>query len=137
VLEVSDPFGEASYELTAGQHVLFEHGSLREVVDHETTPCGCPDEKGISIADALIAPDVAAKHPFPLAISEGLAPEAAVPQAAPGEEHVQVSETMSYNGSGDAAAQNAANDAATSPAPAPHGLKHQVGRFFRWIFRRG
>ena len=41
-LAVSDPFGEAMYELAAGQHVLFEHGSLHEVVDHETSPCGCP-----------------------------------------------------------------------------------------------
>ena len=38
-LAVTDPFGEALYELRPGQHVLFEHGSLREVVDHETTPC--------------------------------------------------------------------------------------------------
>src|SRR5207237_9775006 len=34
-IAVSDPFGESMYELAAGQHVLFEHGSLDEVVDHE------------------------------------------------------------------------------------------------------
>ena len=36
VLNVADQFGEATYELRAGQHVLFEHGSLKEVVDHES-----------------------------------------------------------------------------------------------------
>jgi hypothetical protein len=141
VLEVGDPFGDTTYELTAGQHILFEHGSLREVVDHESSPCGCPDEKGMSVADALVAPGAVAQHPFPVAISEGLAPEAAVPQVDPGEEHVQVGETMIYNGSAGAAA---GNDVAGSPVPAAapsvappaRGLKHQVGRFFRWVFRR-
>ncbi len=58
-LAVSDPFGEALYELEPGQHVLFEHGSLHEVVDHETSPCGCPDS-GMSVAEALLAPGVGA-----------------------------------------------------------------------------
>jgi hypothetical protein len=89
-LTVSDPFGSSMYELIAGQHVLFEHGDLHEVVDHETEPCGCPDEKGASVADALLAPGgpkIGAKtvtpsptaelqHPFPAAVSEGLAPTA-------------------------------------------------------------
>src|ERR1700722_20357181 len=44
-LNVADQFGEASYELRAGQHVLFEHGSLKEVVDHESSSCGCPPEQ--------------------------------------------------------------------------------------------
>ncbi len=97
-LAVSDPFGESMYELPPGQHVLFEHGSLKEVVDRETTPCGCPEPKGMTAADALLAagssprtgpktttPQVAAAgaqpatqaaatHPFPAAISEGLEP---------------------------------------------------------------
>src|SRR4051794_7493507 len=30
VLNVADQFGEASYEVKPGQHVLFEHGSLKE-----------------------------------------------------------------------------------------------------------
>lgn len=55
-LAVSDPFGESMYEVAPGQHLLFEHGSLHEVVDNETSPCGCPDEKGMSLADALLAP---------------------------------------------------------------------------------
>ena len=67
-LAVSDPFGEAMYEVGPGQHILFEHGSLHEVVDHETSPCGCPENKGMSIADALLAsggPKPAAPAPDP------------------------------------------------------------------------
>ena len=36
---------------------MFEHGSLKLVMDRETTPCGCPpDEKpeGMSLADAAL-----------------------------------------------------------------------------------
>src|ERR1035437_4858256 len=98
-LAVSDPFGESMYELSPGQHVLFEHGSLREVVDRETSPCGCPEPKGMSIADALVAPPSAntgpksavpapapppEQHPFPAAVSEGLAPPEDVPPPPPG-----------------------------------------------------
>ena len=79
-LNVTDAFGETTYQLKPGQHVMFEHGSLREVVDRETTPCGCPpaEKPGVSIADALlnggrsdsgagkITPEqAAAAHPFP------------------------------------------------------------------------
>jgi hypothetical protein len=39
VLHVADQFGEGTYELRAGQHVLFEHASLKEVVDHESSSC--------------------------------------------------------------------------------------------------
>ena len=140
LLEVSDTFGEATYELAAGQHVLFEHGSLREVVDHESSPCGCPDEKGVPVADALIAPTTAAavQHPFPVAISEGLAPEAEVPQAPTGEVHAQVSETLSYNAqAGSGAAAGAPSTAAPAPAPPVNDLVHLVGRLFHKLFRRG
>jgi hypothetical protein len=78
-LAVSDPFGEAMYEVAAGQHVLFEHGSLHEVVDNETSPCGCPEEKGMSVADALLTQphtSLAPKTPAP-------PPQPAAPPAAP------------------------------------------------------
>ena len=73
-LAVSDPFGEAMYEVGPGQHVLFEHGSLREVVDHESSPCGCPDEKGMSIADALLAPGAGAAAPAKVPAAPASAP---------------------------------------------------------------
>jgi len=136
LLTVSDPFGDATYQLTAGQHVLFEHGSLHEVVDHETSPCGCPGASGVPLADALMAPATAAaaEHPFPVAVSEGLAPVAEVPQAPTGEVHAQVSETLSYNAQ---ASSDAPSTATPAPAPPNNDLAHLVGRLFRKIFRRG
>jgi hypothetical protein len=102
-LRVVDPFGEATYDLRAGQHVLFEHGSLKEVVDRETSPCGCPPPI-VSVADAgttgstAAAPGsvVAADHPFPAAVSQGLAPEPPVPAVPAGTVHAQVAATLNY-----------------------------------------
>lgn len=148
-LAVSDPFGEALYELLPNQHVLFEHGSLREVVDHEDTPCGCPDAT-VSIAEALLAPGSgptapdASKHPFPAAVSEGLAPEPAVPQAPPGQVHAQVTDILTYNAPA-ASAPAAAPAAVPAPAAAtpaakvaapPHGPLHAIGHFFSHLFGR-
>jgi hypothetical protein len=45
-----------------GQRVMFQHGSLHEVVDQEKEPCGCP------------APPHPGSNEFPLAQSAGLAP---------------------------------------------------------------
>jgi hypothetical protein len=154
VLNVADQFGEATYELRAGQHVLFEHGSLKEVVDHESSPCGCPPEPTMSVADALLHPNApgdaaagaktaAEQHPFPAAVSAGLAPTA-VPQAPTGAVHSQVSASLSSGGGTDslpepeAAAKSAPAPAAVvatpPPAPPKHDLVHAVGRFFKRIF---
>ena len=113
VLNVVDQFGEATYELQPGQHVLFEHGSLKEVVDHESSACGCPPEPVVSVADAGVTSEnpaaagiavgdkpTAEQHPFPTAVSAGLTPATAVPQAPAGVVHAQVSSTLSYNSSG-------------------------------------
>jgi hypothetical protein len=135
-LSVADQFGESSYELHPGQHVLFEHGSLKEVVDNEHEPCGCPPEPVVSVADAGVTgatpaapgsivasepPKAAAEqHPFPAALSAGLAPASAPPQAPAGTVHAQVSTTMSY-GTGGASdgtgSDTATTEAATAPAP--------------------
>ena len=111
-LSVADQFGEATYELRADQHVLFEHGSLKEVVDHESSACGCPPEPVVSVADTGVtsttpaapgspgaAQSAADQHPFPAAVSAGLAPTPPVPQAPPGTVHAQVSTTFSYGAS--------------------------------------
>src|SRR5215469_12810158 len=107
-LGIADQFGQSSYELKPGQHVLFEHGNLKEVVDHESSPCGCPTEPVVSVADSGVtssnpaAPGSAVsnsaeeQHPFPAAVSAGLAPSNPVPQAQPGVFHAQVTTTMSY-----------------------------------------
>jgi hypothetical protein len=143
-LNITDAFGEASYQLKPGQHVLFEHGSLREVVDRETTPCGCPalEKPGISIADAVVSgrmtpQQAAAAQPFPAAVSEGLAvPAPATPEPPDGSTHVQIASTLTF----DANAPPPAPTPSTAPAPAPTpepakgGPFRAVGRFFKRIF---
>lgn len=128
-LAVSDPFGTSQYELMPGQHVLFEHGSLQEVVDRETEPCGCPDEKGASIAEALLAPGgpkIGAKtstpptaaelHPFPAAISEGLAPTA--PSGSVNPAQPQATAALVYNGNATANGDATPNTNAAAAAAA-------------------
>ncbi len=189
VLHISDPFGGGSYDLLAGQHVLFEHASLKEVVDHESSSCGCPAdapvpaEPTMTVADALLHPAGAGasdsgpesgagasaktaeeQHPFPAAVSEGLAPAAAVPQAASGARHSQVSATLSSSGTPDStadapvpsstssvaagqgtgAAQVSSSGVGQGAAAAPaavaapkKGVLHAVGRFFHRLFGGG
>jgi hypothetical protein len=136
VLSVADQFGEASYELRGGQHVLFEHGSLKEVVDHESEPCGCPVDPVVSVADAgvtggtpatpgaeVAAKSAAEQHPFPAAVSAGLAPASALPpQAPPGQVHAQVSTTMSYGANGNAGADGNAASAGAGGDPGVAGV---------------
>jgi hypothetical protein len=167
VLNVADPFGDGTYELLAGQHVLFEHGSLKEVVDHESSSCGCPPEQpAMTVADALLSGGTAGSgdatktaaeaHPFPAAVSAGLAPVAVPPQAPEGALHEQVSATLSSSGGADSLAEPAAapkaeataapasantaqGSAAAAPAAAPQkrGFGHAIGRFFKRIFGGG
>lgn len=105
-LAVSDAFGESMYEVPAGQHVLFQHGSVRDVLAHETIPCGCPAAKEDSLAQALLAPGTAKKvqadepnnpaaeqHPFPAGRSAEPAVESA-PGASAGPP--QITNALSY-----------------------------------------
>jgi hypothetical protein len=164
ILTGADQFGESSYNLRPGQHVLFEHGSLKEVVDNESSPCGCPPAPalGLSLADAALKAGstkqaVAAQHPFPAAVSNGLAPVAAVPQAPEGVVHAQVATTLNYdaNGNNSTAPQPPSEPAETNapttvqpsppaavepPAPAPQhhsDVGHWIGHFFKRLFGRG
>jgi hypothetical protein len=152
MLNIVDQFGEASYQLRAGQHVLFEHGSLKEVVDHESSACGCPPEPTMTVADALLnagtagsggtAPKtVAEDHPFPAAVSTELAP-VAVPQAPAGQAHTQVSAALSSGGDADGTAEQVApaktaDAAQATPVPPKKDLVHVVGRFFKRLFGGG
>jgi hypothetical protein len=132
---VSSVFDGGAYRVQPGQRVMFQHGSLREVVDHEKEPCGCPPPA-----------DGAKGNEFPLAQSEGLAP---LPKAAPaatqtGNASAKPLETLAYNGAEHApelAAEPApvAQPAAAEPANPPAarkkpGFLSSVGRFFRRIF---
>jgi len=143
-LNITDAFGEASYQVKPGQHVLFEHGSLREVVDRETTPCGCPpiEKSGVSIAEAALRggkvtlQQTAAAQPFPAAQSEGLAAPASAPPETPGTTHVQIATTLTFDPN---APPPKPPPATTAPAPAAQapakgGPFRAVGRFFKRIF---
>ena len=131
---VSSVFDGGDYRVQAGQRVMFQHGSLREVVDQEQEPCGCP-------------PDAPVGNEFPLAQSEWLAPLAA-PAGSAGERSGanQQIEPLVYKGEdhGAKAAATpgeapAAGTGASAPANAPAqqkkaGFLTRVGRFFRRIF---
>jgi hypothetical protein len=148
---VSSVFGGGAYRVQPGQRVMFQHGSLNEVVDQEKEPCGCPAEARPGTND------------FPLAQSAGLAPlekPAAVPQAAPAPQsgsvtldpsHQVLNEPLVYTAPASepslpapprpAAAAPTASAAAPSAAPTPPppplkkpGFFHSVGRFFKRIF---
>ncbi len=117
---VSEQMGTGVYRVMPNQRVMFEQGSVRNVVDNEAQPCGCPAAVPvISVASAgstatagqaVAKPGetVAAKPvekpqnvggpsstpadtAFPLAESEGLAP----PPAAPTKPVVPLGETHS------------------------------------------
>lgn len=125
-LSIADQFGESSYVVRPGQHVMFEHGDLKEVVDNESAPCGCPPAPPVSVASAGTTSatpakpgsTVAEQHPFPAAISDDLAPAASVPQAPTGTVHAQVATSMSYS-AGDETKPAATNSAPTAPESAP------------------
>jgi hypothetical protein len=140
-LRVGSLFGNETYNVLPGQHVLFEGGSLREVVDNESSPCGCPEapvkppmaDYGSLSKDAATptAPTAAAQHPFPADVSEGLAPPPPVPKASPRVPHTQVATTLVYDpGASDGQAKKAA---AAAPAE-KKGFFHSLGRFFRRLF---
>ena len=144
-VNVASLFGEDSYEVKPGQHVMFEHADLHEVVDNESSPCGCPAEPSTEVAGGSEFGLGGAKdpHPFPVAVSQGLAPAPPVPQAPEGVVHAQVSTTLSY--SGDTGAGTAAGtieppipfdgiQQAPAPPPQKPGFLHRIGRFFKRIF---
>ncbi len=156
-LQVADVFTDATYRLTPGQHVLFEHGSLKEVVDRETSACGCPIEAVPNIATTPGQPTTPAlaeaQHPFPAAVSQGLAAPPLVDNSNPaGEKHTQVSAILNYGtnqpdstslpapGPGVATPSPQATPPTTvsaQPPPSPpgaHDIFHAIGHFFHKLF---
>jgi hypothetical protein len=117
---VSSVFEGGAYRVQAGQRVMFQHGSLREVVDQEKEPCGCP-------------PDAVQGNEFPLAQSEGLAPLAAPVVSAT---TLPAVEPLAYDGAKKAAGAAVATDTKATPPPAVKkpGLLARMGRFFRRVF---
>jgi hypothetical protein len=128
-----------AYRVLPDQRVNFQHGSLREVVDHEPEPCGCPVAPVTSVASSgggttpNPAPpgrpvggpsSTASDTAFPIAESEGLAAPptpSAAPVVPPGETHAEVTVPLTYNGENPAPAPPApaAPVAAAPSAPTP------------------
>jgi hypothetical protein len=153
---VTEQLGTGVYRVQAGQRVMFEHGSVSAVVDHEKEPCGCPPvaaqavQGGLGAAPATPAAGNAPGKPeFPLAQSEGLAPPPPAPTepvVKPGEPHAQVTIPFSYDGSNPAAAEAAAPPHAPVATPAPPAAAapsngggdvwSAVKRLFGKIFRK-
>ncbi len=139
-LDIVEQFGDGVYQIAGGQHVLFEHGSVHEVVDKESSPCGCPPTPVMSLAEngVTVAPGQAARagseaarsreeHPFPAAQSQGLAPTGVIqkPQTPAGQTHAQVSATMAYGGDKDASETEAKAARSSQPAT-PSGAPSAV-----------
>jgi len=145
-VSVSSVFDDGTYRVMAGQRVMFQHGSVHEVVDQEKEPCGCP------------APPAEESNDFPLAQSEGLAPilHPAKPVGEVGHE-AETTGALVYNAAGrasqppDAAAPAAPAPVAAEPVAAPvvvpatppappaapkkkRGFFRAVGHFFRVVF---
>jgi len=117
---VSSVFEGGAYSVGAGQRVMFEHGSLREVVDHEKESCGCPVEAKVDEA-----------NPFPVAQSAGLAPLAKAPANATvvGQENAQLTATLTH----EAAAETAAPAAVPAVAPVAEKKPGAMARFGHWL----
>jgi hypothetical protein len=123
---VSNNFSGGAYRVQPDQRVLFEHGSLQEVVDNEPESCGCPPDP-VSVTQA---------NAFPEAQSAGLSP------AAPGlTKTPQIGATLSREQTQSVApaaeAPSPANQPAPAPAPIPQkkpGVFTRIGRFFKALF---
>ncbi|MGO9775992.1 MAG: hypothetical protein ACLQGT_02495 [Terracidiphilus sp.] len=124
---VTSIFEGGDYRVQPGQRVMFEHGSLHEVVDQEKEPCGCP-------------PAMPKGNEFPLAQSEGLAPlpKPAPVAASPNSAPAQPVEPFVYKAA-DHTAQPAVEAAPAVPQPPPAAKKKpgffsKIGRFFKRVF---
>jgi len=159
-ITVTSQFEGGIYRVKPNQRVLFEHGSLQQVVDSEAEPCGCPPDTAVAVASNNGKPvggpsSTPADTAFPLAVSEGLKPpppppsEPVVPAGTP---HAQVEVPLTYNGAAPnqpatappvtppAPVASAAPPVEAPPQPQPEksgGLFHHIGHFFAKLFGQG
>ena len=128
---VTSLFGDGMYRVQAGQRVMFEHGSVQEVIDKEKEPCGCPP---------AVKPG---SNEFPLAQSEGLTPPAKPAPAPPPAAEMHL--PLVYNSAEHAAKPAPPPPVTVAPAasaapPAAHkprrkrGFLSSIGHFFRIVF---
>jgi len=138
---VTSVFDSGLYRVEPGQRVLFQHGSVQQVVDQEQEPCGCPP---------AATPE---RNEFPLAQSQGLAPTAPSTFVVKTPDSGQGTEVLSYSGathsfgsgSSKPAPSAPATDAIIAPPPVPVSLPppqpqkkprliKRVGSFFKHFF---
>ena len=134
---VTSQFEGGVYRVQPNQRVLFERGSLQQVVDNEPEPCGCPaPPPPVSVADTGVTNHANPARPgqpiggpsskpsdtaFPLAESEGLQPPPNLPQqpvVPVGIPHIEVEAPISYS-SAATPDPKAAGAAGADPTPAP------------------
>ena len=125
---VTSVFDQGDYHVRTGQRVLFERGSVHEVVDNEKESCGCP-------------PATIKGNEFPLAQSEGLAPPP--PPPPPGKAHSEPTkpiEPLIYKSEEHApqpvaqAAPAQEKKAAAKPSGTKKKKRSRLARFFRKLF---
>lgn len=142
------------YRVQPNQRVLFEHGSLNDVVDNETEPCGCPPATLEAAKAAPLQPvggpsSTPADTTFPIAQSEGLAPAPpppTTPAVPAGQPHAQVTVPLVYksdappptppaNMAPETPPATAAAPSAPQPPPKKQGgFFHSIGHFFSKLF---
>jgi hypothetical protein len=160
---VTSQFEDGVYRVQPNQRVMFEHGSLQQVVDNEPEPCGCPAPEPVSVASAGVTNPANPAQPgqktgqpvggplstpadtaFPLAESEGLKPPPPPPSqpVVPlGVAHAEVEAPITYNSSatpdpaqpGAAGADPAATPSTPAPTASPAPKPKKQGGFFHAI----
>jgi hypothetical protein len=129
---VSSNFNGGAFRVQPGQRVMFEHGSLNEVVDNEKESCGCPpDPASVTQANAFPEAQSAGLTAAPPSVTKTpkVAAELSREEVRP---IAPVAETSTP-------ASAAAPIAAPTPLPPPvaekkPGVFTRIGRFFRKIF---
>ncbi|HEY3704708.1 MAG TPA: hypothetical protein VGL22_06570 [Terracidiphilus sp.] len=150
---VTSVFDGGAYRVQPGQRVMFQHGSLQEVVDNEKEPCGCPPEPRPGSNDFPLAQSagIGPRSP-PITTPPITAPPVASPPAAASKpaSHAPIDQPLVYQAQPSApdqlAAQPAPDNAPQPAAPQPvapvtkpaqqkkTGFFHSIGKFFRKIF---
>jgi hypothetical protein len=126
---VSSVFDGGAYRVQPNQRVMFQHGSLREVVDNEKESCGCPQE---------VSPSKTGND-FPLAQSEGLAQLVTPPPnvGPPGTVNAEATAQLGYSGANPVAPEEAPPVVIT-PKSSKHkskpGVFARIAHFFQRLF---
>ena len=127
---VSSNFNGGAFRVQAGQRVMFEHGSLSEVVDNEPESCGCPpDPASVTQANA-----------FPEAQSAGLAPASPAVTKTPevsaelSREEVRPAAPAAQSSAPEATPVAPPTTAAAPEAQKKPGVFTRIGQFFQKLF---